>query len=398
MFLSEMCILDRNSGAAISMHHWLKMLAANGWDVSSVSMSLFDGADEYPFHEELPTAINPAQHVGKRIRLKRDGIEHNIFNLGTSVGRNMDMALTTKFQSAAAEDIRRISPDIVIGFGSPNLVPLRALARSLGARTVFYLANDSYAEERRACFEQVDAIVTPSASLAARYKDKLGLEAHALGSYIPDFAAVPKPSQKQIEDRRRSGFVTLVNPSIVKGGLFFLHIASVMERVAPEITFLTIESRSTRAQIEAMVNNASKLRNIWWIPRQSDMHRVYQRTSLLLMPSVWFEAAGRVVPEAQTHAVPVLAHRHGALEEQVGTGGAFINLEDRFVKNMAELPSRAEVMPWIKEIRRILGSQSLYGEMARRALVSADRYRPEMRAQEIRDYFQAQLAQKGASA
>lgn len=396
MFLSDMCVLDRNSGAAIEMHDWLKMLAQNGFAASSVSMSLFDGQDEYPFQMEIAPAIDPKQHVGKRVRVMPDGIEHNIYNVGTSIARNISSEHVTGFISSAAEDIRRIQPDVVIGYGSRNLAVLRRLARDLGARTVFYLANDSYGEDKRECFDEIDQIVTPSRALADLYHQRLGFSAQVIGNFLPDFAEVKKPTTADVDQRRRSGLVTIVNPSLVKGGLFFMQIAAVLEKMQPDVTLLAIESRMMREHMESYVNNASKLSNIWWLQRQTDMHRIYRRSALLLMPSLWFEAAGRIVPEAQMHGVPVLAHRVGALPEQMGNGGELIDIPERLVGKFEELPTTIEVLPWVKAIMRNLSNANRYREMSRRAVNAARAHDPNTRAEQIREFFTAQIAAKAA--
>lgn len=387
MFLSDMCLLDRNSGAAIEMCDWLKMLAVNGFAVSSASMSLFDGQEEYPFKMEIAPGIEPIQHVGKRIRVHKDGIEHNIFNVGTSVSRKVSPELITGFVASAAEDIRRLKPDVVIGYGSRNLSPLRRLAKEFGARTVFYLANDSYTEDKRSCFDEIDEIVTPSIALSSLYQERLGLSSHVIGNFLPDFSDVPKPTSSEIELRRRAGIVTIVNPSLAKGGLFFMQIAAVLEQMHPNITLVAIESRILREHMENYVNNASRLSNIWWLQRQSDMHRVYRHSSLLLMPSLWFEAAGRIVPEAQMHGVPVLAHRVGALPEQLGNGGELIDVPDRFSEKYEELPTTLEVMPWVRAISRSLSSATRYQALSRRAFASARCHEPSLRAEHIRNFF-----------
>ncbi|MGO4917733.1 glycosyltransferase family 4 protein [Pseudogemmobacter sp. W21_MBD1_M6] len=397
MFLSDMCLLDRNSGAAIEMHDWLKMLVTSGYRVSSVSMSLFDGQEEYPFRMEIAPSIDPKEHVGKRIRVVRDGIENNIFNVGTSLARNLSTELITGFVGSAAEDIRRIQPDIVIGFGSRNLVPLRQLAKQLGARTIFYLANDSYSEDKRSCFDEIDEIVTPSVALRDLYNQRLGLSSTVIGNFLPDFAAIAKPTIMEVEQRRRSKIVTIVNPSLVKGGLFFMQVAAVMENVDPSITFMAIESRVLREHMETFVNNSSRLSNIWWLQRQSDMHRVYRHSAVLLMPSLWFEAAGRIVPEAQTHGVPVLAHRVGALPEQLGSGGELIDVPERLAGKFEELPTPIEVLPWVRSITRLLSNASRYQDLSRRALVSARRHDPSERAEQIRQFMESQVDRKLAT-
>jgi len=392
MFLSDMCLLDRNSGAAIEMLDWLTMLSANGYATSSVTMSLFDGAEEYPFQMEIAPTVSPKDHIGSRIRLNRDGVEHNIFNVGTSIGRNVSAELVSGFITSAAEDIRRIRPSIVIGYGSRNLGPLRKLARDLGARTIFYLANDSYTAEKRDCFASIDEIVTPSNALSKLYKARLGFDSTVISNYLKDFTDLKKPRTAEVELRRKTGFVTMVNPGLVKGGLFFLQIAAVMEKLAPNVTFLSIESRITREQMEGYVNNASSLKNIWWVQRQSDMRRVYQRSALLLMPSLWFEAAGRIVPEAQMHGIPVLAHRVGALPDQMGNGGELFDVPERLAGKFGLLPTPEEIAPWVSAITKMLGDDKHYKTMSQRALkASAEAHDPKVRARQIMAFIDQQM-------
>ena len=50
----------------------------------------------------------------------------------------------------------------------------------------------------------------------------------------------------------------------------------------------------------------------------------YAQARLLLVPSVWEEAWGRVVTEAQLNGIPVLATAIGGLPESVGPGGILI--------------------------------------------------------------------------
>ena len=97
MFLSEACVLDPNSGAAIEMWTWLQVLQSRGFSCSSVSMSLFDGKDEFPVKKEIFPDLDFAGTVGQRIRSEINGIEHNIFNTGTSIGPKISVELVNGF-------------------------------------------------------------------------------------------------------------------------------------------------------------------------------------------------------------------------------------------------------------------------------------------------------------
>lgn len=377
MFLSEMCVLDRNSGAAIEMNDWLKYLSGAGYRTSSVTMSLFDGTEEYPFQDEIVPTVNVKAHVGKRIRVNIDGVEHNIFNAGTSIGRNLTTQTLEGFIRSSVEDILRIKPDIVIGYGSKHLAPVRKIARENGAKTIFYLANDSYDASKTDCFDEIDEIVTPSEALADFYKKRFGFNCSVVGNYLHSYQDIKKPTAVDMELRRKAAIITMVNPSLVKGGLFFMQIAAVMEKIRPNYTFVAVESRTQREHLEGFVRNSSKLSNIWWLQRQSDMPRVYKRSALLLMPSMWFEAAGRIVPEAQMHGVPVLAHRVGALPDQVGQGGKLIEIPRRLEGKFELLPTPEEIRPWIHAIDSILSSAKRFREMSDRALKAATNHNPK---------------------
>jgi len=142
MFLSEMCVLDKKSGAAIEMNAWLDLLQKSGFSCSSVTMSLFDGQEEYPFRKEVAPKIDPQEHIGKRLRVHRDGVEHNIVITGSSIGKNLKKEQIAGFLKSAREDIERIRPDVVIGYGSANLNPLRRVVRSLGGGRFFTWPTD----------------------------------------------------------------------------------------------------------------------------------------------------------------------------------------------------------------------------------------------------------------
>jgi len=65
-FLSKACPFDRRSGAAHSVRVMLHALAAAGWQARAVTLSLCDGAAEYPF-AATHAALDPAVHAGHAV-------------------------------------------------------------------------------------------------------------------------------------------------------------------------------------------------------------------------------------------------------------------------------------------------------------------------------------------
>jgi glycosyltransferase involved in cell wall biosynthesis len=66
------------------------------------------------------------------------------------------------------------------------------------------------------------------------------------------------------------------------------------------------------------------LRNVELAPRARDMRAVYGRARIVLAPSQWREAFGRVAAEAHVSGVPVIASDIGGLPEAVGPGGRLV--------------------------------------------------------------------------
>jgi glycosyltransferase involved in cell wall biosynthesis len=96
-----------------------------------------------------------------------------------------------------------------------------------------------------------------------------------------------------------------------------------------------------------------------WTP---DIKSVYARTAVLLVPSQWQEAFGRVALEAQVNGIPVVARNVGGLGEVLEPSGVLIAPE-----------ATAEV--WAGEIERLLSDPAYYGQ--RSAAARANAARPE---------------------
>lgn len=112
--------------------------------------------------------------------------------------------------------------------------------------------------------------------------------------------------------------VLFINPVPDKGLARVLDIA----RVCAEIPFEFLESWNlSNKERQRLMLQIAPLPNVTLTARQTDMASVYARTKIILVPSEWEEAWGRVVSESQSHGIPVLATRIGGLSEAVGSGG-----------------------------------------------------------------------------
>lgn len=373
LFLSEACILDPNSGAAIEMLGWLNILQAHGYECYSTTLSIFDGQEEFPLQQEIFPTVNMGENIGKRIRTFLNNVEHNVFYGGSTVGPKIPVDQINGFVRSAAEDIRRIQPDVVLGYGGTNLVPLRRLAKSLGAKTIFNLHNASYGIEKRGSFEEIDKIITPSHALKELYEERFGFDmidvVHNRVRRVLDKKSL---RNSYLLERRRKGFVTMINPSVLKGGALFLQIANQAKPRLPETMFLAVESRGDQTMIENQVNGANQLSNIWWVQRQRNIKALYDRVSVLLVPSIYFEAAGRVIAEAQLAGIPVLATNNGGIPETLNGAGYLFDIPKSLTENVYSVPTPEEVTEWVDQLHTLMTDDKAYTTACKAALKAAD--------------------------
>jgi glycosyltransferase involved in cell wall biosynthesis len=92
----------------------------------------------------------------------------------------------------------------------------------------------------------------------------------------------------------------------------------------------------------------------------ADMRDVYKRTKILLAPSRWEEAYGRVASEVQISGIPVVASDRGGLPEAVGAGGILLNPD-------------GDIADWVSAVEKLWSDKKYYDDMVAAALVHAAR-------------------------
>jgi glycosyltransferase involved in cell wall biosynthesis len=395
-FLSTMCVLDPVSGAALDVRAMLETLAAAGFEASSFTGSLFDQNDEVPFAPILGRDAAAEANRGKVLRLARGGVRHNVFLTGSSRGANMSREEQARMAEVGRRMVREhIRPDVVISYGSSALSRgLRDAAREAGATIVHFLANAELDPAR--VVSPRDRILCPSEFLARLYAGhghapkvlrSIVAETHFLAPEAPRIAAEPA--------RRRLGLVTFVNPIPHKGLTLMARLVRRALAERPEMTFAVVEGRMTRELARRAGLDLSAMANVLWIAPQSDLRRIYARTSVLLMPSYWREGFGRCAVEAQLSGIPVIASTQGGLTEALGGGGLALDIPAACAENHYAMPDDATVDRWWRALLRLWDDDAAYAEAQARAREAAARFHPEATRAAVRDHFAA-LA--GASA
>ena len=109
-------------------------------------------------------------------------------------------------------------------------------------------------------------------------------------------------------------YITILNPVKPKGSDIFLEITKQIHGKK----FLAVGNCDRKLMRHSPDN-------VRLLPKVSDMRKVYSKTKILLVPSIWEETFGRVAIEAGINAIPTIASNRGGLPEAVGNGGTVIN-------------------------------------------------------------------------
>jgi len=109
--------------------------------------------------------------------------------------------------------------------------------------------------------------------------------------------------------------ITLINLFERKGGRFFHELAALM----PDYQFLGVEG-------DYGTQEKGALKNVSYISNTPDAKKIYSKTRILLMPSI-YESYGRTAVEAMCSSIPVIAAPTPGLRESLGDAGIFCRLE-----------------------------------------------------------------------
>jgi len=164
--------------------------------------------------------------------------------------------------------------------------------------------------------------------------------------------------------KRNPNFVTIINPVGVKGGETFIHLA---ERL-PMVDFLAVKGWHDPEEEGIELR---KLKNVTIWEKQDDMRKVFQVSKLLIVPSQWEEAFGRVVPEAMAGGVPVIASKIGGLVEAVGEGGILVD-------------DYQNIHAWMEAVCRTLDSSSTLQELKKKGGKHVVRFSAQKSVQQLK--------------
>lgn len=231
---------------------------------------------------------------------------------------------------------------------------------------------------------QADGIVGVSEYVAEYVRKWGGLEAVHLPISLLEHRG-PFPVLGSFENP----YVTMVNPCAVKGISIFLELA---DRI-PEASFAAIPTWGTTpeelAELEARPN-------ITIVPPVDNIDDLLRLTKILLVPSVWAEARSRLLMEAMSRGVPVIASDIGGIREAhlgvdyllpVRPVTGYKPVVDANMVPVAEVPPQ-DVGPWESTLRRLLNDRQHYEELAFESRRAATGYIEDLTVLPFERYLQ----------
>jgi len=379
-FIALFNLFDAGSGAAQSVRTILEQLAARGAVCDAVTACCFDVPPGDTLGAMLRARGLAASGLIEGVNIpvwqgKVSGVNYNAIAL-PSQSRNQFTAIEEMiYRDTISAWLAQNKPDIVLTYGGFLLEnEIQRCARAAGARVVFYLANPNYT--RTGTFANVDLVLANSGAVREHYLRKMQLESHVIGLFVANRSDPTRPAEPQ--------YVTFVNPLPEKGVTLFLKLVERAAAVAPAMRFLVVESRGVLADaIKRLSIPAGILSQVTVIGKQEHLAEVYRQTAILLVPSYWFEAAGRVLVEANANGIPVLASDGGGIPETLGGAGYLLPVPDRCRADYWALPTEEEIEPWWDALHRTWADPEHRRAMSEKALAAAGSYDLAARAEKL---------------
>ena len=187
------------------------------------------------------------------------------------------------------------------------------------------------------------------------------------------------PKSKFVDPNKRK-YITMFNPLVRKGGIVFKEISKKM----PREKFATILGWSSLKETVKSKNfsnrlikricesqgtkftgkkphyaNLSDCSNVIILKPDEKVWKIYSKTKILLIPSQWEEAFGRVAIEGMANGIPTIGSLTGGLKEAIGKGGILVkefSNSDKWLQKIKKLENKKyyknfshKGIKWVKE-------------------------------------------------
>lgn len=266
---------------------------------------------------------------------KYKGVTMLVFN-------RLDITGFSMFMNNVRDTIDRIRPDVVIVDAGRTLEAARFLAHC-HPLCVFIRDTENLPLPGPDIKPLPEATYIANSEFVARRIRPLLPEAPQvffpvidLSQYIP---AGP--------DENAGSEILFINPTRVKG----VDLAIEIARNLPHFPFCFLESWPlSEEEAAALKARIEPLGNVRFEPAVADVRSFFAQSRMLLVPSLWEEAWGRVITEAQIWGLPIIARHTGGIPEALGSGGIL-------------MPGDATAKDWSTQIEALYENSELRTEL-----------------------------------
>jgi len=169
-----------------------------------------------------------------------------------------------------------------------------------------------------------------------------------------------------------SGYITLINPCLVKGITIFKGLVEAF----PQLEFAAVPTWGTTT---SDLSDIRSYPNVTVLRARDDIREIFQLTRVLLFPSLWAEAHGMTVIEAMLHGIPVVASALGGIiEAKYGVDylmpvNPILSFTQQFDDRMIPVPvvPAQNLAPWIDAIAELTSNKRRYMTLSEQSRVAA---------------------------
>ncbi len=210
----------------------------------------------------------------------------------------------------------------------------------------------------RSLLRRAGGIITVSNYMRDYIKRWSGLDSTVL--YLPSYGSGPFTHFNNFD----TGYVTMVNPCVLKGISILLPLARSM----PHVKFAAIPFWGTTPEDRDAL---MRLPNMTLLNPSPNLDDIFKQTKVLLVPSLWGEAFPQVVGDAMLRGIPVLASNAGGLPEtKLGVDYVLpVNMIERYVldseKQVQPVVPDQDISLWVEALSNVLTDRVLYERLSR---------------------------------
>jgi surfactin synthase thioesterase subunit/glycosyltransferase involved in cell wall biosynthesis len=276
-----------------------------------------------------------------------------------------------ELRAAFQRHIDEFDPDVIVtSTDDPGQLLFDLAVKAPRARVVYLVRatiavpfgpDSSGVNERKTdLLRRADGVAGVSHYVAGYVRQWTGIPA----VYVP-ISLLEPVKEYPLLGRFDNAYVSMVNPCAVKGISIFLELADRM----PQLNFAAIPTWGTG------LDEMEELRrrpNVTLLDPVDDIDDLLRVSRVMLVPSVWAEARSRIVVEAMSRGIPVLASDVGGLHEaklgvphllKVRPIRRYKPVVSSAMVPVAEVPEQ-DVGPWMKVLERLTSDEAHWREIA----------------------------------